>query len=193
MNRDTAPALAPRGPRRGPGTRCRTRGVTLTESMVTLAISTVAVGSALPGFDAARERRHLEGVAAQLETDLQLARSEAVAMNRTLRISFGSDAAGACYVLHTGAARDCQCGDPSPRCVGDAVPLRSVRIGNVSGVTLASNVASMVFDPVKGTVTPTGTMRVTGHDGRAIHAIVNSMGRVRTCSPGSLVSGVPAC
>lgn len=179
-------------PRRPLGMRVKA-GLTLTETMMALSISAVAVGAAAPSFDIARERRHLEGVAWQLATDLQLARSEAVAMNRTLRLSFGSDASGACYVLHTGAARDCQCGDTGPVCTGEAVPLRSARVGRDTGVTLATNVSSMVFDPAKGTVTPTGTMRVLGRDGRAIHAVINIMGRVRHCSPGGLVPGLPAC
>lgn len=176
--------------------RRRAAGFTLTESMVALTVTLVALGSAVPGFEAARERRHLEGVAAQLETDLQLTRSEAVAMNRTLRVSFDSDAAGACYIVHTGSARQCRCGTTAPVCEGGAMALRSVRVAAASGVTLAANVGSMVFAPLEGTVTPTATMRVVGRDGREIRQVINIMGRVRTCSPaapGARVSGLPAC
>jgi len=171
----------------------RSRGITLTEAMLAMAVCLVAVGSAAPGFEAARERRHLEGVAAQLETDLQLARSEAVALNRTLRVAFDSDAAGACYIVHTGAARQCRCGAAAPVCAGDAVAMRSVRIDSTSGVTMTTNARSMTLDPLKGTVTPTSTMRVVGRDGREIHKVINIMGRVRTCSPQGGIAGVPAC
>ncbi len=51
----------------------------------------------------------------------------------------------------------------------------------------------MLFDPVRGTTTPTATVRVVAADGRAIHQIVNIMGRVRACSPGGAVSGYRAC
>lgn len=181
MTRTAAPARRPRA------------GLTLTETLVAMSISLVAVGTAVPGFDGARERRHLEGVTAQLETDLQLARSEAVALNRTLRIAFERGVAGGCYVIHTGGAQDCRCGDTGPVCQGDAVALRSARLDAESGVSLAGNVQSMVFDPAKGTVTPTGTLRVVGRSGREIRTVVNIMGRVRSCSPAGGVSGLPAC
>lgn len=171
----------------------RSRGITLTEAMLAMAVCLVAVGAAAPGFEAARERRHLEGVAAQLETDLQLARSEAVALNRTLHVGFRSDAAGACYVVHTGAPKECDCSGATPACTGGALALRSVRIDAASGVTLAANVRSMTFDPLQATVTPTSTMRVLARDGREIRKIVNIMGRVRTCSPQGGIAGVPAC
>lgn len=173
--------------------RLHNRGITLTEATLTMAVSLVAVGAVAPGFDAARERRHLEGIAAQLETDLQLARSEAVALNRTLHVGFQADAAGACYVVHTGAAKQCSCSGATPVCTGSALALRSVRIDSTSGVTLAANVRSMTFDPLQGTVTPTSTMRVLGRDGREIRKIINIMGRVRTCSPARGVPGLPQC
>ena len=44
----------------------RQRGFTLVESLISLAIASVALGAALPGFQQARQQRHLEGLAAQL-------------------------------------------------------------------------------------------------------------------------------
>ena len=64
---------------------------------------------------------------------------------------------------------------------------------NGAGKTTILKTISGVLDPLKGTVTPTSTMRVVGHDGREIHKVINIMGRVRTCSPGARVGGVPAC
>ena len=110
--------------KRSPLPRRRPAGFSLTESMAALAVSLVALGSAVPGFETARERRQLEGVAAQLETDLQLARSEAVALNRTVRIAFDADAAGACYIVHTGGAQQCRCGASGPECAADVAVLR---------------------------------------------------------------------
>ncbi|MFO1294734.1 MAG: GspH/FimT family pseudopilin [Rubrivivax sp.] len=179
--------------KRSPLPRRRPAGFSLTESMAALAVSLVALGSAVPGFETARERRQLEGVAAQLETDLQLARSEAVALNRTVRIAFDADAAGACYIVHTGGAQQCRCGASGPECAADVAVLRHVRVAAAGGVTLSANVRSMVFAPLEGTVTPTATMRVAGGNGREIRQIINIMGRVRSCSPGARVGGLPAC
>lgn len=51
----------------------------------------------------------------------------------------------------------------------------------------------MLFDGTRGTVSPTGTVRVIGSDGRALHKVVNVMGRVRTCSPQRSISGYRPC
>jgi type IV fimbrial biogenesis protein FimT len=72
------------------------RGLTPIECMVTVAVSAVVAGTAVPSLRAAMERRQLEGAAAQLQTDLALARSAAMAANRSLRISFEKSAAGSC-------------------------------------------------------------------------------------------------
>jgi type IV fimbrial biogenesis protein FimT len=59
-----------------------------------------------------------------------------------------------------------------------------------------ANVASILFDPLHGTSTPTGTLRVVADSGRAVHHVVNIMGRVRTCSPAGaapVVAGYRVC
>jgi type IV fimbrial biogenesis protein FimT len=69
-------------------------------------------------------------------------------------------------------------------------------VGTLPGagrVALSSSSASMLFDAERGTVTPTGTLRLRLADGRAVHHVVNIMGRVRTCSPAGRVAGHPAC
>jgi len=170
------------------------RGLSLVESMLAMAIVAIATGATLPGFQQALEQRRLEGAAAQLHTDLQLARSEAVARNRTLRMSFGTGASGSCYVVHTGTAGSCGCDNSgAPVCTSGAEALRSVHFAAGGQVQLQSNVSSMVLDPAKGTVSPTGTLRVLGAEGRAVHVVVNIMGRARKCSPGSAMPGYPAC
>lgn len=172
----------------------RQQGLSLVESLMALAIAAVATGASLPGFQQALEQRRLEGAAAQLHTDLQLARSEAVAQNRTLRISFGQQAGGSCYVVHTGGANACTCGpDGEPVCTAGVRALRSVHFPAAAGVQVQSNVGSMVLDPAKGSVSPTGTLRLTGAEGRAVHVVVNIMGRARKCSPGAAVPGYAAC
>ena len=170
------------------------RGLSLVESLMAMAIAAVATGATLPGFQQTLEQRRLEGAAAQLHTDLQLARSAAVARNQTLRISFGTTTNASCYVVHTGTAASCSCDNSGvPVCTSGAEALRSVHFSATSRVQLQSNVASMVLDPARGTVSPTGTVRVLGAEGRAVHVVVNIMGRARKCSPGSAMPGFAAC
>jgi len=172
----------------------RQRGVTLVESMTALSVTAVLVGVALPSVDGMRQRRHLEGVALQFETDVHHARSLAVAHQQTVRISFTNGAAASCYVVHTGAAGACTCDTKgSPICTGSAQALRMVRLDPAREARLTANVASMVFDPVRGTVTPTGTVTVATPDGRALKQTVNVMGRVRSCAPAPGLSGYRNC
>ncbi len=172
----------------------RQRGVTLVESLIGLAVAGVLAGAAAPGFEQLRQRRHFEGAVAQLETDLHLARSEAVAQNRSVRISFRADEAGSCYVIHTGAADACRCdATGAAQCVSGQLSFRSVRFAGNGPIRLQANVPSILFDAHLGTVTPTGTMKLVGPDGRAVHVIINLLGRVRSCSPGGAVAGQPKC
>jgi type IV fimbrial biogenesis protein FimT len=177
-----------------PRPRHAARGASLVEAMVVLAIVAVLLGAALPSLGGLAQRTHLEGVALQFETDVQHARSLAVARQQGVRIGFGQSADGSCYLLHTGAAGACHCTAPGAAvCTGGAEALRLVRIDGRQAPALHANAASMLFDPVRGTTTPTATVRVVAADGRAIHQVVNIMGRVRACSPGGAVAGYRAC
>ena len=40
---------------------------------------------------------------------------------------------------------------------------------------------------------PTGTLRVLGSQGRAVHHVINVMGRVRSCTPLGAMPGYRAC
>jgi type IV fimbrial biogenesis protein FimT len=169
-------------------------GVTLVETAVVTSVLAVVTGLAMPSFDSAIQRRHLEGAAAQLETDIHYTRTLAVARNAPLRISFEVGAGGSCYVIHTGAANQCSCAAGGAAvCRGDAQAERTVHFAASGPVSLKSNSRSIVFDPVKGTSTPTATMQLTSRKGAAIHQVMNIMGRVRSCSPAPALSGYRAC
>jgi type IV fimbrial biogenesis protein FimT len=170
------------------------RGLTLVELMITLTITATAIGAAVPSFKQARERRHLDGVAAQMVTDLRHARSLSVAHGANVRFSLHRSAAGSCYVVHSGPAANCSCApDGSSSCRNGAKAFQAVGFPAGGPVQLASNSASMLFDADRGTVTPTGTLRVQSASGASVHQVISLMGRVRSCSPGGVVSGYPRC
>jgi type IV fimbrial biogenesis protein FimT len=169
-------------------------GLTLIESLMALAVVGVLLGSVLPAFGTALERRHLEGAAAQLKTDIQYTRSQAVAANEPLRMRFQQHATGSCYVVHNGPAQACSClPDGSASCGSDGQSYRSVGFAREGSVQLQSNVNTILFSPHLGTITPAGTLRLTGREARTVQVVVNLMGRVRTCSPGASVTGYAAC
>jgi type IV fimbrial biogenesis protein FimT len=171
------------------------RGVTLIEASITTSVVAIAATLGVPSFTQMRDARALEGVSAELASDLQYVRSEAVARNVSLRLTTQPLASGgACYVIHTGSKGDCQCAaDGSATCAAGERSFKTVVFGTDQRVGVAVNSASMLWHPVRGTVTPTGTLRLSLADGRAIHHVVNIMGRARTCSPQGAVRSQPVC
>jgi type IV fimbrial biogenesis protein FimT len=172
----------------------RQAGLSLVELMIALSVTAVAAGAALPNFGKAIEQRRMDAVAAELKTDIQHARSLAVALNQNVRITHRSSTAGTCYIVHTGPATDCSCNaDGSASCGSGAVVHRSVLLPADGPVAVQSNVQSMVLDAAKATVSPAGTWRVVGRDARTVQVVVNIMGRTRMCASGAATAGYPSC
>lgn len=170
------------------------RGVSAVEALIVVFVLAIIVGASAPSFDSLRQRQELFGVAAQLETDLQLARSEAVARNRSLRLTLKDTDGSTCYLIHEGPLPACSCAElERAACSVDGAIIRAAVWPAAGRVQVRANVRSMVFDPLKGTVTPTATIRAEARDGTALHQIVSVVGRVRSCSPQARVTGVPAC
>lgn len=176
-------------------TKPQQRGVTLIEAMSVVAILSIVCGTALPSFTSLRQRADLAGVAAQVETDVQFARSQAAAFGHPVQLTLREGDGASCYMVHTGPAAQCDCSGTAgaASCTGGAELLRSVSLPPSGGVQVRSASKSIAFDPVKGTATPTATLRVEARDGRAIHQVVNLLGRVRSCSPGGRLAGEAAC
>lgn len=174
-----------------------TRGFTLIETMVAVALLAALVMMAVPSFRTFVLRRHLDGASAQLQADLHFLRSTSVALNQALRISIQSGSAGSCYLVHSGDADQCRCnfssgGEPGSSCDSGAELLRSEAwAGNA--VTVRANIASMRVDPRHGTFSPAGSIELQAGDGPALRHVVNILGRVRLCAPGAPINGVPAC
>ncbi len=172
--------------------KTRQRGVTLIETGIVTVISAVVMSTVAPSFQGFLDTRRVDGVATALHTDIQFTRQEAVLRNQPVRLSLHTEAWGTCYVLHTGARADCRCAATgAATCVGPSQQIKTVTLAGTDAVGVQSNVNSILFDPLHGTSTPTGTLKVVSRSGRAVHHIVNVMGRVRSCSPQGLAPAVP--
>jgi type IV fimbrial biogenesis protein FimT len=96
--------------------------------------------------------------------------------------------------VHSGAPADCRCSDNAGAvCTAGARTIKGVVLATNERVSVAGNVASIVFDPLHGTSTPTGTLRLVGAHGSGVHHVVNVLGRVRSCSPAGAVPGYSPC
>jgi type IV fimbrial biogenesis protein FimT len=169
------------------------RGVTLVETLCVVSIIATSVGLAAPGFSGWRDQQALMGAAAELETDIQYARSQAVAMNTVVRLSVSTANGGSCYVVHTGPEDSCSCNaHDGAICTGSASVWREVTLPATGPVKLISRNVSIAFDPEHGTVTPATTFKLQASTGKTLHQVVNIMGRVRSCSPDN-APGVKAC
>ena len=172
----------------------RQQGLTLVEAAIVLAVIATVAATAAPSLSSFIDGRRLAAAATRLAADLHLARSEAVSRNRAVRLSLHAGADASCWVLHTGAAAQCTCDTPGPAvCTGGALEIKTVVWRRDERVAIDGNVASILFDPLQGTASPTGTLRVVDARGRAVQHVVNVMGRVRSCSPNGAVPGWPAC
>ena len=166
-------------------------GFTLVEACIVAAVAAITLSVAAPGFKTFIETRRLGGAAAQLATDIQFIRSEAVLRNSALRLSFHAHAWGSCYVLHTGLAKQCTCNPDGPaQCEAGIRQIKTVQLPAGERIALQANVGSILFDPLHGTSTPTGTLKLVADSGRAVQHVVNVMGRVRTCSPAATAPAV---
>lgn len=170
----------------------RQHGLTLVETAVVASVIAIAGAAVAPRLQGTLDSRRLDGFATQLAADLQLARNEAITRNQPVRLT--SSAAAGCYVVHTGSAAQCSCTSSGPAvCSAGALQIRTVRWAAADRVALLSNVTSILFDPQYGTASPSATLRVIAADGRAVHHVVNVMGRVRSCAGAGSVPGYRAC
>jgi prepilin-type N-terminal cleavage/methylation domain-containing protein len=149
------------------GTR-RARGLTMVEMMVVVAIAAVILTLTAPSMRDFLARQRVAAINAELVTDLQLARSEAIARNDEVCVTFRADHSElTCYTVHTlGIFGQCDCRKPiGTACLksdGTAIPgaieVKTVQVPRSTSVTLVPPVPGhsvsnqVIFTAVKGLV-----------------------------------------
>ena len=168
----------------------RFRGFTLIELMVVVALISVILVLAIPSFTGMLARKRLEGVALELGTDLQYARSEAVQQNAQVQVIVRSN----CYAIYVVGST------PASDCVTLGTGARQLKLVQITtGPTLAFAPAIvgnlfLEFEPVRGMAADaTGTSMagnvLVASSGWQLQVWVTRYGRVKTCSPNTTVTG----
>jgi type IV fimbrial biogenesis protein FimT len=174
--------------------RNRQLGSTLVEQLLGAVLAGLLVLLALPGLIEAKDKHRIESLAAQIETELQFARSESVGRRETIRVGFVNRLTGTCYVIFAGSPRQCTCvPNGGTQCQGGGEVLRLADPSSLDRISLMSSAREISFDPVHGTVTPTTTLRLENPRGDRLNLVVNLVGRIRSCSPGRSLVGYPGC
>lgn len=182
------------------------RGFTLIELMVVVGIAALIMTLAAPSFTSLIEMQKLRGVSAQLVTDMQFARSEAISRNTVVRIDFRVNSAMSCYSMYTapliqGSQGRCNCTlGPGNACTGLAnrVEVRTLQVPVSTGVTIRPLPEqlrnSFGFDPTTGGIvsnpndlgpTAIDDFRIDVYldDARKLRTWLERSGRAAVCSP----------
>ena len=192
----------------------KTRGFTLIELMVVVAVVSIILVLAAPPLHNMILMQRLRGATAQLVTDMQFARNEAVGRGILLRVSFrtSTDMTMTCYSLFTapgntplgGNETRCNCLlGPGSACTGALTEVRTVQTPIVQSITLSpptGQAKAFAFDPTTGGIYSIPTDDVSLplddfiietyiDDTRKLHTKLNRAGRPTVCAPaGSTVS-----
>ena len=167
-------------------------GFTIIELMVVVAIAAILIVAAAPSFSEFLSRRRVEGLTAELVTDLHYTRSEAVSRNESVGMFFGTD----CYVIYrvrvpTASPTVATCTRTTKSITPAAAELKTVQLDAERPVSMSpGGAANVEFDPVRGMVTnsagdDTASVDVRSTSGRPwrLRAMLTIMGRAETCRP----------
>jgi type IV fimbrial biogenesis protein FimT len=172
----------------------RQTGLTLPEVLISLLITSILTLFSINAWSSKLTTTRLDGRVQELIQDLHWLRSQAVATKARIRLSVNQVGGASCYVIHTGQAHDCACtASGQAICSSGAQALKTGWFAQDDALQLSSNSSSMVWDPVHGTTTPTGTLSIQSNTGQHIKLVVNILGRVRTCSAQGHTPGHPKC
>jgi type IV fimbrial biogenesis protein FimT len=158
------------------------RGLTLIELMIAIAVVAVLMSLAVPSFGSALQRQRLKGAAQVLATDLAEARFESARRGQPLHVVFKTGADW-CYTMAADASCDCR--------VAQACRLRTARAEDARGVHLVE-APTASFDPAGGASAASAAVLQTAN-GERLRVELSPLGRARICAPEGAMGAIPVC
>jgi type IV fimbrial biogenesis protein FimT len=174
----------------------REHGFTIIELLAVTVIVVILLGLAIPSWRDTAARKRVEGLFVELQADLEYARSEAVARNAAVQVSFGSG----CYVVHLGSAT-ASCTATTRSVTPASGEFKSQLLGSSpqSSITPQNGLTQISFDPMRGIASWNGTGTQAGialastAGAWQLLVTLSAVGRVNVCSPGGSIKGYPPC
>lgn len=176
-------------------------GFTLLEALITVAILGALLAVSVPSAVDWIRKERVRASAAEMVSDIQFARAEAIRRHLTVAVTFKSDASQSCYTVHTiNMFGPCICtlgaGTACPVAFGaNRIELKTVSLPTNASVTMGAN-QDVTFDPVRGLPSTVAPLEVNfdGGGGRKLRVQTNATGRPQVCAPaGSNLQGYPPC
>ena len=193
--------------------KVRAQGITLIETLVTLAILAVLLAVTAPSAIEWIAVQRVRSAATEMVSDVQFARGESLRRNSGVALTFSADANQSCYVIHTttltdtcdclkGAGQACTDGGNNP--IANLNELKLVTLSKASQVT-ATPISTVKFGgpkalpvrPSSGSPTdpvPLLDVLIDGQSNRTLKVKTNATGRPQVCAPpASKMLGYEAC
>jgi prepilin-type N-terminal cleavage/methylation domain-containing protein len=175
------------------------RGFTLVELMITIAVAAILASIAMPSFTAFIDKYRAKRAADTLSAFLVNTKTEAIKRNMPMRAVFQSASGGATWCLGMIAAptstETCDCSVTPGTCKVDGVD-RVVQSTDFDAIVLNSPAddALFTFTPQRGTVN-SGNAEIESAGGLQVRVVVTGTGRIRLCSPSGSgnLGGYPVC
>jgi type IV fimbrial biogenesis protein FimT len=157
------------------------RGLTLLEMMIALAIVAVLTTLALPSVGSMMSRHRLKAAAETLSMDLAELRLLATQRGQPMHVNLSTGPQW-CYALAVASGCDCR--------VPQGCQLKTVRAQDHPGVTLLEG-QDLRIDPQPGQ--GGGSALLQGSDGARLRVGLSPLGRPKVCAPDAAVPGFAAC
>ena len=162
-----------------------TRGITLIECVIAIAIVAALMSVALPSFGEAMSRARLRAAAQDLALDLGNARLESVRSGAGLVHVTLKPGHAWCWTV--GSTPDIDCHQPNP-----ANALHAVRADDYAGVTMTRGVSAS-FDGRNALAAAGFAAEFALPQGQQLRVQVTPLGRATICSPQASSLDFPRC